>query len=232
MAPEAGPAAVARPARAPSRAGPRPRRAVPDPRAQAVRGPRRGGPVAHRAQRGHDPRGGRDHLPRRPGRARDRPPGRRRRRRRAGPVPARDVPPDHPGVGAPDLHPARPQPGTDRPARRPVHGPRAELRQPVRARPGQRPALRDARGLPQLREARVHDAAPPPLGRDGLRAGRHPGQQAPPRHGLFAHQVQRQAVHGLGHPPDARRRHRRAGEDRVQRPRRRTTSTTTPSSSA
>ena len=62
--------------------------------------------------------------------------------------------------------------------------------------------------------------APGPLGRDGLRAGGHPGQQAPPRHGLFAHQVQRQAVHGLGHAPDARRGHRRAGEDRVQRPRR------------
>ena len=31
-----------------------------------------------------------------------------------------------------------------------------------------------------------------------------PGQQAPPRHGLRAHPLQRQAVHGLGHGPGAR----------------------------
>ena len=40
-----------------------------------------------------------------------------------------------------------------------------------------------------------------PLGRDGLRAGRPSGQQAPPRHGSRPYRLSRQAVHGLGDPP-------------------------------
>ena len=58
---------------------------------------------------------------------------------------------------------------------------------------------------------------PPPLGRDGLRAGRRAGQQAPPRHGLFAHPLQRQAVHGLGHRAGAGARHGRDGPPDVRR---------------
>ena len=42
------------------------RRALPDAHAPAVRGPRRGRPQPHRAERRHDPRRGRDRLPRRP----------------------------------------------------------------------------------------------------------------------------------------------------------------------
>ena len=45
-------------------------RAVPHPHADAVRGPLRGGPRADRGERRHDPRAGRDRLPRRAGRAR------------------------------------------------------------------------------------------------------------------------------------------------------------------
>ena len=97
-----------------------------------------------------------------------------------------------------------------------AHGPRPELRLAVRPRPRQRPALRHDRGLPELREARVHEPAPPPQRRDGLRAGRRAGQQAPPRHGLFPHPLQRQAVHGLRHRAGAGPRHRRDGADRVR----------------
>ena len=46
-----------------------------------------------------------------------------------------------------------------------------------------------------------------PQRRDGVRAGRRAGQQAPPRHGLFAHPLQRQAVHGLGDGTGAGARH-------------------------
>ena len=49
------------------------------------------------------------------------------------------------------------------------------------------------------------DAVPAPLGRHGLRAGRPAGQQAPLRHGLCAHALLRQAVHGLGHASEPRR---------------------------
>ena len=45
------------------------------------------------------------------------------------------------------------------------HGLRAELRLALRARPGQRPALRHDRGLPQLREAGLRQPAPAPLRR-------------------------------------------------------------------
>ena len=52
------------PARRPA-ARPAGAHAVPDPDPRAVRGPRRGGPVDHRGQRRHDPRGGRRRVPRR-----------------------------------------------------------------------------------------------------------------------------------------------------------------------
>ena len=64
-------------------------RAVPDPDADPVRGPRRGGPVAHRVQRRHDPPGGRHRVPRRRRGAPAVPRGRRRRHGRARALPAR-----------------------------------------------------------------------------------------------------------------------------------------------
>ena len=66
--------------------------------------------------------------------------------------------------------------------------------------------------------------APAPQRRDGLRAGRRAGQQAPPRHGLFAHPLQRQAVHGLGDGARAGPRHGRDGAAACSAP---TTSRTT-----
>ena len=219
--PDGRPAAPAewRPRRAPGAPARVARRArpVPDPKARAVRGPRRGGPLAPRAQRRFDPRGGRDRVPRRPRGAPPAPRRRRRRRRRPRPLPARDVPPDRPGHRAAPVHPVRPQPGAQRRDRRDAHGLRPELRLAVRARPRQRPALRHDRGLPQLREAGLRLALPPPLGRDGLRAGRRAGQQAPPRHGLFPHPLQRQAVHGLRHRPGTGARHGRDGAPHVRR---------------
>ena len=116
--PDSAPAAAtpaARPASTPSSIA----RAVPDPDAGPVRGPRRGGPRDHRAQRRHDPRGGRARVPRRPRRARAAPKdagadvtG------RAGPLPARHAPPDRPGDRAAPVHPVRPQRGEQRPDRR------------------------------------------------------------------------------------------------------------------
>ena len=67
------------------------------------------------------------------------------------------------------------------------------------SRPRRRSPLRNARGLRELREARVPVAIAPPLRWNGVRAGRRAGQQAPPRHGLRPHPLQRQAVHGVGH---------------------------------
>ena len=124
-----------------------------------VRGPRRGGPRAHRAQRRHDPRGGRPRVPRRPRRAAPAPRGRRRRPGRARPLPAR-------ACAARSSRRPRPAQFTQH-ARNPArnveigghaHGLRPELRLAVRARPRQRPPLRHDRGLPQLREARLRDA--------------------------------------------------------------------------
>ena len=192
----------------------------------AVRGPRRGGARAHRAQRRHDPRGGRHRVPRRPGRA---------RACSARPAPtstasasasraacaARIVQ----ATRAARLHPARAEPGANRPDRRSAHGPRPELRLAVRPRPRRRPPLRDDRGLPQLREAHLPEPEPPPLRRHGLRAGGPAGQQAPPGHGLRPHPVLRQAVHGLRDPPVAGRRTRSrwrgslfGGRDYLERP--------------
>ena len=98
----------------------------------------------------------------------------------------------------------------------PSHGLRARLRLAVRARPRRRPPLRHDRGLPQLREAHVHDAVPAPLGRHGVRARRPAGQQAALRHGLRAHALLGQALHGLGHAPQAGAGHGRDGADPVR----------------
>ena len=115
------------------------------------------------------------------------------------------------------LRPARQEPGARRDDRRRRHGVRTQLRLAVRPRPRRRPPLRDARRLPELRQADVLVAAPAPLRRHGVRAGRHPGEQAPPRHGVQPPALQRQGDHGLGHGRRAGRRHRRAGPDRLRR---------------
>ena len=53
-----------------------------------------------------------------------------------------------------------------------MHGLRAGLRPALHPQSRRGPPLRDDRGFPQLREARLHDAGDPPLRRHGLRAGR------------------------------------------------------------
>ena len=109
-----------------------------------------------------------------------------------------------PGDRAAQLHAGRAQPGERRRLRRAGHDLRAGVRLAVRPRPRRRPPLRDDRGLPQLREARLRVAVAAPLRRHRLRAGRRAGQQAPLRHGLRAHALLGQAVHGLGHAARAR----------------------------
>ena len=101
--------------------------------------------------------------------------------------------------------------------RRQRHGVRAGLRPALRARPRRQAPLRHDRGFPQFREARLYGAVDPPFGRHGVRAGRRAGQQAPSRHGLFAHPLFRQAVHGLGHGARARRGYGRDVQDAVRR---------------
>ena len=61
-------------------------------------------------------------------------------------------------LGAAGIHPARAQPGAHRPDRRQPHGVCAGLRLAVRAQPRRGPSLRDDRGLPQFREARLRVA--------------------------------------------------------------------------
>ena len=61
--------------------------------------------------------------------------------------------------------------------------------------------LRHDRRLSQLRQADASGALDAPRGRHIVRAGRSSGQQAPFRHALLAHQIPRQTVHGVGHPP-------------------------------
>ena len=75
----------------------------------------------------------------------------------------------------------------------PAYGP------PVHPQPRRRPALRHHRGLPQLREAHLALARPPPRGWNSVRTRRPARQQAPPRHGVQPSALLRQAVHGLGH---------------------------------
>ena len=94
---------------------------------------------------------------------------------------------------------ARAQPRAQRRHRRRRDGLCAELWLALRPRPRQGPPLRNARRLPELRQARLHEPVHPPFRRNGVRAGRPAGQQAPSRDGLFAYQILRQAVHGLGH---------------------------------
>ena len=130
--------------------------------------------------------------------------GRRGRARRARALPARHVPHARAALGAARVHPVRAQSGAQRGDRRRPHRVCARLRLTVRAQPRRGAPLRDDRGLPQLREARLHVDGAAPLGRHHLRAGRPAGQQAALRHGLQPHEVQRQAVHGLGHPSGAR----------------------------
>ncbi len=198
---------------APGRARP-----VPHADADAVRGALRGGPLADRGERRHDPRAGRDRLPRHARRARALARRRRRHRRRARALPARARADSSSRRRAPaHVHAGRAEPREQRRHRRREHGLRARVRLAVRPRPRQRPPLRDDRGLPQLREADVPDAVAAPLGRHRLRAGRPAGQQAALRHGLRAHALVGQAVHGLGHPPGAGARHGRDGPDPLRR---------------
>ena len=155
----------------------------------------------HRAERRHDPPGGRPRVPRRP---------RRARACSATPAPTSRASASASRAGCAARSSRRPRRGSSpstpatpserRPDRRPVHGPRPELRLAVRPRPRQRPALRHDRGLPQLREARLHDART-----STTRGGtvcepvdvpvnkRHLDMVYSP------HPLQRQAVHGLGH---------------------------------
>ena len=103
-----------------------------------------------------------------------------------------------------DLYPARAQSGALGRDRRRCDRFRAGLWAALRARPRQGPPLRHHRGFSQLREARLPGAGHPPFRRHRLRAGRRARQQAAPRHGLFAHPLFRQAVHGLGDASGAR----------------------------
>ena len=89
--------------------------------------------------------------------------------------------------------------------RRRCDGVRAQLWLAVRPRPRQRPPLRHARRLPELRQARVSEPLYPPFRRHGVRAGRSAGQQAAFRDGVRASQIFGQAVHGLGDQARARR---------------------------
>ena len=93
--------------------------------------------------------------------------------------------------GAAGVRAARAEPGAERHDRRQGAGAGAGLRAAVRARHGEGAALCDDRGFPQLREARLHVEVAAPLGRDGLRADRHRGQQAASRHAAGAHDAQR-----------------------------------------
>ena len=72
--------------------------------------------------------------------------------------------------------------------------------------------------LPELRQAHVRHAVAAPPRRHGLRAGRRARQQAPPRHGVRPHALQRQGVHGFGHAALARRRLDRDGAHRCSAP--------------
>ena len=169
----------------------------------------------HRAQCRNGSPGDRNRVPRPSSGARP-PEGRRlRRARRARALPART------GASARrdravGIRPARPQLRAQRSHRRQVDGVRAGLRPALRPRPRQGPALRHDRGFPELREARLYEPLHAPFGGHGVRAGRRAGQQAAPRHGLRAHALFRQAVHGVGHRPRARPGHGRHGGDPVR----------------
>ena len=143
--------------------------------------------------------------------------GRRRRRQgRARAFPARPAALAAENCAA-RLHPARAQSRTLGADRRQCDGVRTGLRAALRARPRRQAALCDDRGFPQLREACLHGAVDPSLGRHGVRAGRRAGQQAPSRHGLCAYALFGQAVHGLGHGARTRRRYGRDVQGAVRR---------------
>ena len=182
-----------------------------------VRGAERGRPRHDRAQRRHDPRAGRHRVPRGARRAPADEGRRVRHRGGAGAVPARAGAPTRPGHRPAGVRPDRPQPEQHRARRRHRDRVRACLRVAVRARPRRRPPVRHDRGLPELREARLHHAVPAPLGRHGLRARRPAGEQTALRHGLCAHALLGQAVHGVGHAPPTRAGHGRDGPHPVRR---------------
>ena len=184
----------------------------------AVRGPRRGGPRADRAQRRHDPRGGRARVPRRRRRPlrlfRDAgadvdgervrfPRGMCRRSSR------RPLPRSSPST--PGTTPTTSRSGGSATVFAPNYG-SPFVRDLDRGR--RYGTIEDFRNFVKLAYAspHLHHSR-----RDGLRAGRRAGQQAPPRHGLRPHPLLGQAVHGLGHRPGARPRHGRDGPDRVRR---------------
>ena len=61
-----------------------------------------------------------------------------------------------------------------------------------------------ARRLPELRQAGVRHAVAAPLGRHRVRTGRHPGQQAPPRHGVRPPPLHRQGASWARSPQPSR----------------------------
>ena len=184
-----------RPARRPRRGG-----AVPHPHAAAVRGAERRGHRDHRAQRRHDPRRGRRDRPRLPR-------GARAVRATPAPTSTASACASRAACAARSCQATAPAVYTQHarnPARNVQIGGDATVFAPNYGSPfvhdlDAGPPLRHARRLRELREARVPLAQPAPLGRHGVRARRHPGQQAAPRHGVRAPALQRQAVHGLGH---------------------------------
>ena len=204
------------------------RHAVPDPHARAVRGPQRRGPVAHRGERRHDPPGGRHRVPRRCGGA---PPA----ARTPAPTSRANGSASRAGCAARSSRRARRASSPRTPATRTTTSRSAGRTRSSRPNYGS-PFVRDldnGRRYGTIEDFRNFvklaylSPAPPPQRRDGLRAGRRAGQQAPPRHGLRPHPLQRQAVHGLGHRAGAGARHGRDGPDPV---RRRATSRRTPRS--
>ena len=94
---------------------------------------------------------------------------------------------------------ARTRPRTVRHARRRPHRPDARIRLALRHRPRPGTPVCLPRRLSQLREAHVPVSVAAPFRRDRLRAGRHPGEQAPSRHGSRASAVFDEAVHGRCH---------------------------------
>ena len=143
------------------------------------------------------PEGGRHRVPRRRRGAAALQGGRRGCQRPARPLRAGPGPGALPN-GAAQLHPSRAQPRALGRDRRRQHGLLAGLWRALRARPGGRPPLRLDPGLRQLRQAGLPLALAAPFRRHHLRAGRHPGEQAPPRHGLRTHALVGQSLHGLG----------------------------------
>ena len=151
-----------------------------------LRDPRRGGAGADRGERRDGARGDRRALLRQPRGAAPLEGRRRRRARRPG-APAEGAGAHALRHGAAGVRAAGAQPGARRDDRRQGPGAGAGLRAALRARHGERAALCDDRGLPQLREARLFVEVAAPFGRHGLRADRRRGEQAASRHAAGAH---------------------------------------------